>query len=141
MHVDQERQEEGVKEIVQAGADLRWAGHRLQGLNVCLNARYEDTIAKLKGRCDLEARKIVLELLQEFQKHNNELAALCMRLSNSHHGAMDLLKKSEDGRAAVTMRRAAELLVKVRFSGTRRSVACFFRVGTHWHAMSRTVGC
>lgn len=110
---------------MQEGFDLRWAGHRLQGLNVCLNARYEDTIAKLEGRSDLEARKIVLELMQEFHKHNNELAAHCMRLSNSNHGAMGLLKKSKDGRAAVTMRRAAELLVKVRLSGTLRSVAFF----------------
>lgn len=117
VQVDPERQEEegGVDEIARAGVDLRFAGHRLQGLTDFLNARYEDTLSKLEKSSDRDARKITLELSREFKKLNDALAAHCMRLSNSNRGAMGLLKKTEDGRAAVTMRKAAELLVKVHF--------------------------
>lgn len=102
------------EDTAQTAIDLRWQGHKFQAQNICLNNRHEDTIARLQGRGDRETRHALLSLLKESKAMNGALAGHLALMSNANQGLVDILQKSKDGGAALTMRRAAELLVKVR---------------------------
>lgn len=75
---------------------------------------HDDAIVKLESRSDSEAREVLLGLTKELQGMNGNLAAHLAQMSNSNLGFVAMLRFSEDGRAALMMRRAADLLVKVR---------------------------
>lgn len=57
--------EENAADLVQESSFLRWEGHRLQGANIALSLRFDDTVKKLETRGDREARKVLLGLATE----------------------------------------------------------------------------
>lgn len=109
-----QRREESTTDAVQAGIDLRWKNHMLQGHSIAITQRYNDTMNKIETRSDSEARKVMQGLATELNGLNGTLAEYLARMSNANHGLVEMLQKSEDGRAVLMMRRAAEMLVKVR---------------------------
>ncbi|CAM9616443.1 unnamed protein product, partial [Ectocarpus sp. 13 AM-2016] len=54
----------------------------------------------------------MLWLAKEFKQLNDGLAAKLARISMINRTLVEILRKSEDGQAALMMRKAAELLVK-----------------------------
>lgn len=78
--------------------------------------RHENAMGDLEGRSDGEARAVLLRLAKESRTMNGELAAHLSRTSMLNLGVVEMLRKNRDGRAALMMRSAAEILVKVRLS-------------------------
>lgn len=93
---------------------MRWEGHRLQGAQIELSLRFDDTTRTLESRGDREARAVMLRMAKEFKQLNDSLAAKLARISIINRTLVEILRKSQDGQAALMMRKAAELLVKVR---------------------------
>lgn len=117
----QQREEnEGREEIAahrdfrQEGLNLRWPGHRLQELNIAQSGRCDDIMGKLQSSGDREARNAMLGLILDLKGLNGKLAKHLARMSNANLGLVEMLEKSEDGRAALMMRKAADVLVKAR---------------------------
>ncbi|CAN0542406.1 unnamed protein product, partial [Ectocarpus sp. 8 AP-2014] len=102
----------GAEGLVQESTDLRWEGHRLQGAHIELSLRFEDTTRMLESKGGREARAAMLRLAKEFKQLNDGLAAKLARISMINRTLVEILGKSEDGQAALMMRKAAELLVK-----------------------------
>ncbi|CAN0443686.1 unnamed protein product, partial [Ectocarpus sp. 12 AP-2014] len=102
----------GGEGLVQESTDLRWEGHRLQGAHIELSLRFKDTTRTLESKGDREARAAMLRLAKEFKQLNDGLAAKLARISMINRTLVEVLRKSEDGQAALMMRKAAELLVK-----------------------------
>lgn len=93
---------------------LRWEGHRTQGANIALGLRFDDTVRTLERRSDdRQAREVLLRLGKELRQFNDALAGRLLRMSAVNRTVVEVLQKSEDGKAALMMRKAAELLVKV----------------------------
>lgn len=109
-----EQEVDEVESLEQEGISLRWTGHRLHGANIGLRQRHENAMGNLEGRSDGEAKAVLLRLAKESREMNGELAAHLLRMSMLNLGVVEMLKKSRDGRAALMMRSAAEILVKVR---------------------------
>lgn len=86
----------------------------MQGANIELNLRFDDTVRTLRGRGDREAREVMLRLAKEYRHLNDGLVAKLARISMINRTVVEILQKSEDGRAALMVRKAAEVLVKVR---------------------------
>lgn len=89
-------------------------GKRLQMLNTSLTDRNNDIVNKLSSMDDREARQVLAVLNVDFKQQNSALSTYLSRLLSQNHSLREMLKKSEDGRAAINMQKAAELLVKVR---------------------------
>jgi len=106
--------EEGAEDLVRESTTLRWEGHRMQGAHIELNLRFEDTVRKLRGRGDREARDVTLRLARELKRLNDGLVAKLARISTVNRTVVEILQKSQDGKAALMVRKAAEVLVKVR---------------------------
>lgn len=88
----------------------------MQGNTIELNLRFDDTVRTLKSRGnDREAREVLLQLAKDFKTLNDELMSQFTRLSAINRTIVEMLQKSKDGKAALMMRKAAELLVKVRY--------------------------
>ncbi|CAN0179104.1 unnamed protein product, partial [Ectocarpus fasciculatus] len=102
----------GGEGLMQESNDLRWEGHRLQGAHIELSLRFDDTTRTLERRGDREARAVMLRLAKEFKQLNDGMAAKLARISMINRTLVEILRKSQDGQAALMMRKAAELLVK-----------------------------
>ena len=96
--------------------DLRWHGHALHAHTLVLAQQCNDSMERLEGMDDREAREVLKSLVQEYRAVNDSLAAFLARMSNANQGLVEMLQKSEEGRSSLMMRRAAEMLVKVRSS-------------------------
>lgn len=102
-------------DLVQESSTMRWEGHRTQGANIALGLRYDDTVRALERRSDdREAKEVLLRLAKELKQLNDAMAGRLLRMSAVNRTVVEVLQKSEDGKAALMMRKAAELLVKVR---------------------------
>lgn len=110
----EQQENDEVESLEREGISLRWAGHRLHGANIGLRQRLDATMDTLESRSDVEARAVMLRLAREFREMNGELTAHLSRMSMLNLGVVKMLRKSRDGRAALMMRSAAEILVKVR---------------------------
>ena len=110
----EQKESDEVESLEREGVSLRWAGHRLHGASIGLRQRHDATMGTLEGRSDGEARAVMLRLVRDFREMNGELAAHLSRTSMLNLGVVEMLRKSRDGRAALMMRSAAEILVKVR---------------------------
>ncbi|CAN0042662.1 unnamed protein product, partial [Scytosiphon promiscuus] len=99
--------------IIQESNTLRWEGHRTQGVNIALGLRFDDTVRTLERRGDdRQSKEVLLQLATELRQFNDALAARLLRMSAVNRTLVEVLQKSEDGKAALMMRKAAELLVK-----------------------------
>lgn len=87
---------------------------RLKALNVALTRRHDYVMARLSSRSDGEARRVLMSLNEDLAKQNGALTAFTAQLASQNRSLREMLKESEDGQAAISMRDAAELLVKVR---------------------------
>lgn len=96
-------------------------GKRLQALNLTITQRNADAMSRLSSRSDREAREVMTSLNEDLQKQNSALAAYVSQLTSQNLNLREILKKSEDGRAAIDMQKAAELLVKAS-NGTTPSI-------------------
>lgn len=87
----------------------------MQGSTIALNLRFDDTIRTVESRGnDREAKEVMLRLVKELRTLNDGLVSRYSRLSAVNRTVVEILAKSQDGKAALMMRKAAELLVKVR---------------------------
>lgn len=88
-------------------------GKRLRGLNLILARTYDEAVSSLQSKSDRDARGVLQNLSSDLKKQNNALSAYMAQLWDMNSGLREMLKKSEDGQAAIHMHKAAELLVKV----------------------------
>lgn len=101
--------------LAQESTTLRWEAHGMQGATIALNLRFDDTVRTLESRGnDREAKEVMLRLAKEYKTLNDGLVSRLARLSVINRTMVEILHKSQDGKAALMMRKAAELLVKVR---------------------------
>lgn len=95
----------------------------MQAATIALNLRFDDTVRTLKSRGnDREAKEVLLRLAKELKTLNDGVVSRFTRLSAVNRTIVEILQKSKDGKAALMMRKAAELLVKVRYVLQRTSV-------------------